>query len=138
MNYEYIMQYADGRGIVMLDFYGNPIEKTKQAYPYSYRPYVQYQAEPKILAWAKLSGKTWLFNTNTLYKTDYNKYNKLALEIFGNDGQYWEEREHTDIETFLKKWTGNEALTLIKVTEFSNPGNGYPYWHFEFMNTELV
>jgi hypothetical protein len=108
------------------DAYGNPVERTKQKYPYSYSPYVQWQHDdPKMIEQANGSAYS-----DRLYQWDSGKYNSSSQEVFGNEHQSWNNRSPKMIEQFLRVYWDDPSLILVKVIEHCNVSSGYPVWCF--------
>jgi hypothetical protein len=104
------------------DLDGNPVEKTRDKYPYSYDPYVTYQCNYK-------KGENHVVYSDRLWQWDYNKYDKCCMEVWGNRGQYFSNRSVKDIEKFLSLYFEKE-VSLTALMEGCNVSNGYPYWIF--------
>lgn len=100
---------------------GNPVKRTKQNYPYSYDDYVVWKGEYSEMDNAVYSDR--------LMQWDYERFNKCCQEVWGNSGQYFNNRMPTDIERFLSLYY-KENIQLTAVTEGCNVSNGYPYWAF--------
>lgn len=112
------------------DLEGNPIERTKDEYPYSYDAFVTYKSN---------YDKTNKYNTvysDRLYQWDYEKYNNYCMEIWGDRGQYFYNRTHGDIEKFLGLYFDKE-IVLNVIMEGCNVASGYPYWVFIFNYKEV-
>lgn len=71
--------------------------------------------------------------SDRLHQWDHKKHNELCMKHFGNQGQYWSEREPSKIESFLRDYMNNPKLVLCKIEEHTNVSNGYPYWYFEYL-----
>ena len=122
---------AWGMPIRMLtDLYGKPVERTPFSHPYSFDPYVIWKSEE--------------FNINKIYSAEYSdrmldwdihKFEKCTKEVFGNEGQFFNDRNPEDIEKFLIKYLGHD-LKLIAIEKCCNFCNGYPYWIFYYENLE--
>jgi hypothetical protein len=108
-----------------IDLNGNPVEKTKDRYPYSYDMYIM-MGQPNI---EPTTGSCY---SDRLMQWDFDKHDKCLEEVFGNKGQYWNNRKKEDIEKFLQLYFDKKDLKLIRVSEGCNVSNGYPYWFFEY------
>lgn len=51
---------------------------------------------------------------------------------FGNEGDYWYNRDPNRIEEFLKEYFNKPNLKLIFIMEYCNASDGYPVWRFDF------
>jgi hypothetical protein len=105
------------------DIDGNDVERTRDKYPYSYDAYVTY------MNGSKEDIKDSVYSDRIL-QWDYELTRKIMLEVFGTDGDYYNNRSPEDIEVFLRKRFDKPDLNLIAIMEGCNVGNGYPYWVF--------
>lgn len=115
----------DGFYVGDVDEFDKPVERTKQQYPYSYSGFVQWRG-------GKNEEADGTIYSDRLLQWDYKKHNDLCKKHFGNQRQYWTQREPKKIESFLRDWTKNDKLKLILVMEYCNASNGYPLWRFDF------
>jgi hypothetical protein len=53
------------------------------------------------------------------------------MEVWNNEGQYFNNRKPQDIEIFLSKYL-EKSITLTGIEEGCNVSNGYPYWIFYY------
>ena len=51
---------------------------------------------------------------------------------FGDEGQYWNHREPSKIESFLRDYTDNQSIILCRIEEHKNASNGYPLCKFDY------
>ena len=58
---------------------GNPVERTKDKYPYSYDPFVVWKTEEDV----KQNNTVY---SDRLKQWDYEKYSGLCQKHFGNQG----------------------------------------------------
>lgn len=110
----------------MVDHEGNPVEKTKFEYPYSYDPYV-IMGVPG----SKYEGADY---SDRLMQFDWDKFHDLSEKHFGDRGQLFHNREMNKIESFLQEYHDKPNLKLVMVSEGANVSNGYPYWIFFYNN----
>ena len=105
---------------------GVPVERNKIDYPYSYDPYVQWESD---------DNKEWDSSvySDRLMQWDFNKFNTCCQQVFGDEGQYFSNREPKKIEQFLSLYF-EYPIKLIIIQEGCNVSNGYPYWIFHFKN----
>ncbi|MFR2890678.1 MAG: hypothetical protein ACLTDM_21035 [Clostridium butyricum] len=105
------------------DIEGNEIERTKEEYPYSYSP---------ITIWIdnKVEANATIYS-DRLHRMDYKKYNRLCKEIWGDESQYFDDRQPKDIEKFLSMFF-NREIKLVRIREECNQSSGYPYWRFDY------
>ncbi len=108
-----------------VDEFNRPVTKTKLSHPYSYDGFVQWRGGENDEASSTIY-------SDRLLLWDREKYNKLSVKHFGNEGQYWDNRNPKIIEAFLQDWTDNEELKLILVMEYCNVSSGYPVWRFDY------
>jgi len=108
-----------------IDINGNPVERPKSKYPYTYSSFVTWRnGENEEI--------TESVYTDRLLQWDWDKHNRLCREHFGNEGQYWDNRDPKKIEAFLRDWTDNQELQLIVIMECCNQATGYPLWYFGY------
>lgn len=98
-------------------------EKTPYTHPYSYDPFVIFKADGA-------SNNT--IYTDRLRQWDYEKYSELSKKHFGNDGQFWRDRDPQKIESFLQDWLGDEKVKLILIEEHCNVSTGCPLWRLDY------
>lgn len=108
-----------------VDLKDNPVERTKEIFPYSYDPFVIWKKGYKESDNAVYSDR--------LHQWDWEKYNRCHKEVWGNEGQYFYENTPKEIEKFLRLYF-NEDIVLTAVMEGCNYSNGYPYWVFYYRN----
>lgn len=73
--------------------------------------------------------------SDRLYQWDSKKYNQLCQKHFGNEGQFWNNRQPQKIEEYLSDYLEKKVkLTQIRQTE--NASSGYPIWIFKFKETK--
>jgi hypothetical protein len=123
-----LMYYTiDGCGLINYlgtDINGNTIQKTLDRYPYSYDAYVTWKGDYN-------REKNEAVYSDRLFQWDSKKYNNCCKEVWGNESQYFYERNPKEIESFLSKYFEKEIkLTAIEVG--CNMSTGYPYWVFYF------
>jgi hypothetical protein len=106
--------------------------KTKQSHPYSYDPIVLYEGNP-----APENTEPGTIYTDRLLQWDYDKHNALCTKHFGNEGQWWDQREPADIEAFLRDWCNDADLILVKVVEYCNVSTGFPTWQLNYAKAVL-
>jgi hypothetical protein len=114
---------AFGQGV---DEYGNPVERTKQQYPYSYSPFVTWR-KPGL----KGRGEHGVYS-DRLLQWDFDKHDSLCQKHFGDKAQMWYSRAPAAIEAFLRDYFNKPELELQLVMEGCNVGNGYPVWVFYY------
>jgi hypothetical protein len=68
--------------------------------------------------------------SDRLLQYDWDKYNRIHRQHFGNESQGWRGIDPAKIEAFLKDYFAEQNLRLVCVMEGCNVGNGYPYWVF--------
>lgn len=71
--------------------------------------------------------------SDRLYGWDSEKYNKVCMKIWGNQGQcFYSDRQPEDVEKFIRIMFDNENITLVRILRYENVATGYPYWRFDF------
>jgi hypothetical protein len=129
-----VFAYRDNQGKMVIgpvDEHGQPVERTKQQYPYSYDGFVQWRDTNK----PKANGTIY---SDRLTQWDFPKYDLLCMKHFGNKSQYWDSREPEKIEAFLRDWCEDPELELTMVMEYCNVSNGYPCWRFDYFRKANV
>lgn len=114
---------------LFIGYDGRVLKTNPRNSPYGYDPYFTYQSPD--------------FNRETddvcysdrLMQWDMDKFNSICKGIWGNTGQYFDNRRPTDIETFLCDYFGREVI-LTAILKGCNYGNGYPYWVFAYRDKE--
>ena len=101
---------------------GEEVKRTPISHPYSYEPFVQW-----IDDYNKEKGHT--VYSDRMFQWDSEKYNKCCDEIFGNHGQYFDNRNPDKINQFLNKYFGKE-VKLTAILQYCNVSTGFPYWRF--------
>lgn len=125
MNYNNNRVYSSYKGYHYIDLDGRPVKRTKFDYPYSYDEYVQWKGDYSKTDHAVYSDR--------IMRWDYDKFNKCCREVWGNEGQRFDNRSPVDIEKFLSLYY-EEDIKLTAVMQGCNASNGYPYWIFFYAN----
>jgi hypothetical protein len=91
-----------------VDENGDPVEKTKKDYPYTY------------------SGR--------MSQWDYSKYEKCRKEAANTDkgelaGYYNNPRV---VEKLLQLYFEDQSIKLVMIMEYCNQSSGYPCWRFDY------
>lgn len=110
--------------LIYQDLYGNPVERTREQYPYSYDPYVQWRdgSNEEIEC---------CVYSDRLMQWDFDKFNSCCQKVFGDRGQLFNQRQPKQIEQFLSLYF-DTPIKLIVIQEGCNVSNGYPYWIFHY------
>ena len=103
--------------------YSCELPRTKYTHPYNYNPITQYDT-------GKKANNT--VYTDRLNQWDFEKSRKLREKHFGDIGDYWDTRSPEDIESFLRDYTNNNDLELIRVIEYCNQATGFPVWRLDY------
>ncbi|PLS15076.1 hypothetical protein CVD28_24895 [Bacillus sp. M6-12] len=111
-----------------MDLNGNPVKKTKEDYPYSYDSFVVWKEDYQ-------KDKSHVVYSDRLLQWDYNKFGDCCMEIWGNTGQYFYNRNPKEIETFLSKYL-NKEIKLTAIMEGCNVSSGFPIWTFFYEEIE--
>ena len=70
--------------------------------------------------------------SDRLFQWDSKKYNKLCKKHFGDESQYWSNREPQKIESFLRDYIGNKKIILCRIEQQENKSTGYPLWRIDY------
>lgn len=108
-----------------IDEHGNPVERTPHTHPYNYDSFVMWRGLPN-------KGADGSIYSDRLYQWDWEKDNKLCKKHFGDEAQYWDNRDPEAIEAFLRDWCEDEKLKLHYIMQCCNQSTGYPCWCFVF------
>jgi hypothetical protein len=119
MGFDFNFSFMSGE-----DLSGNPVEKSKYDYPYSYSSYVEWRN-------GENSEITDSVYSDRLFQWNPEKYNRLCQKHFGNQAQTFSGRKPEDIERFLSEYLGIN-LKLIVILQGCNQSSGYPFWSFHF------
>lgn len=111
-----------------IDENGHPVERTPHTHPYSYDMYVQWRGLPN-------KGVNGSIYSDRLLQWDWDKHNELCRKHFGNEGQYWSDRDPEKIQDFLRDWCQDPGLKLHYIMQGCNVSNGFPVWCFLFHST---
>lgn len=111
------------------EFLPQNIAKPQASYPYTYDPFLIFFNEE-----AKKEATDSIY-TDRLLQWDWEKHNKLCRKHFGNEGQYWSQRDPKKIEAFLCDWTG-KRIVLVANIQCVNVSNGYPLWRLDFYSVK--
>ena len=114
-----------------VDENGEPIERTPLTHPYNYESFVTWQK--KGTSKKDLNGAVY---SDRLYQWDAKKHNELCQKHFGNEGQYWNEREPEKIEAFLRDYWEKPETELLMIMQGCNQSSGYPLWIFFYRMSE--
>lgn len=107
-----------------VDEHNNPIERTPLTHPYTYDGFI-------IWCGGENNEANMTIYSDRLLRWDYDKHNRLCEKHFGNQGQYWSERDPEKIEAFIRDWCEDPELELIFVMQYCNQSTGYPIWRFD-------
>lgn len=124
------MMFYGGKILSMYcDENGNPVERTPQTHPYSYDGFVNWKTDEKANS---------CIYTDRLLMWDFDKHDRLCQKHFGNEGQYWNDREPKLIEAFLQDWCDNPDIKLVMVMQHCNLSNGYPVWSLHYIQENQI
>ncbi len=82
-------KFIQPRGYV--DEHGKPIRRTPHSHRYSYDGFVVCYRD------GKATGTAY---SDRILHWDYEKHNRLCKKHFGDDGQYWRDRQPEKVEAF--------------------------------------
>lgn len=104
---------------------GKAVARSVGEYPYSYEPFLTNRLLPQSQANSSVY-------SDRLYQWDSEKFNKLCLKHFGDQGQCFYDREVTKIEAFLREYNNKPELQLVSIEQGCHVSNGYPFWVFHY------
>jgi hypothetical protein len=110
--------------------------RSKQEYGYSYDEFLQWELKPGAFKGYGNDKEISGAYSDRLFQWDSKKYNEYCRYVFNNEGQYWNNRNHKDIEKFLRLYFEDNTLILQWIIEGCNPSNGYPYWVFGYKRNQ--
>jgi len=110
------------------DINGNPVCRTREAYPYSYDPYVIWKGEYN----KNTDGATY---SDRLWQQNPEKFKKYCKQVWEDEGQIFSYRDSKGIEKFLSLYFERE-VKLTAIMEGYNVSNGYPYWVFFYRDKD--
>ena len=84
---------------------------SKSSHPYSYDPFVVWETE------GKANSSVY---SDRLCQWDMKKHNQLCLKHFGDEAQYWANRNPKLIEAFLQDWNDDKNIKLVRIIEYCN------------------
>lgn len=118
-----------------VDENGKPALRNKMQYPYTYDPFILYRFGENSEANGTAYSDHLLGNkarNKEEAEEKYKKHNDLCQKHFGDQGQYWDQRDPEKIEAFLRDYFESPDLKLIFVVEYCNWSTGYPVWRFDY------
>jgi hypothetical protein len=65
--------------------------------------------------------------TDRLWQWDHEKHDALCLKHFGNEGQYWNDRDPGKVSAFLSDYLG-KPVALAAVWQYNHASSGFPIW----------
>lgn len=108
-----------------VDEHDKPVQRTKHSHPYSYDGFMLWRG-------GKNEEANGTIYSDRLLQWDHDRHNDLCKKHFGDEGQYWNDRDPKKIEAFLRDWCDNQELKLIFIMEYCNAASGYPCWRFDY------
>jgi len=112
-------------GFGAIDEHGDPVARTKATHPYNYDGYVLHRFG------ANKEANDTIYS-DRLMQWDFDKHDRLLMQVFGDKRQAWTQRDPKKIEEFLRLWCEDPELKLILVMEYCNQSSGYPCWRFDY------
>ena len=105
----------------------NPVERTRQQYPYNFDDYLSYENTEQPLANNSLY-------TDRMHEHEPEKYDALMQKYFNTTSHHWEGRSPEKIEAFLREYCDLPTLQLVRVWTCCNQASGAEHWQFEFLD----
>ncbi len=112
-----------------IDENGRPVERTPHTHPYNYDSFLMWRGLPN-------KGANSSIYSDRLLQWDWDKHNELCRKHFGDEGQYWNDRDPEKIEAFLQDWCDDPRLKLHYIMQCCNQSSGYPLWCFVFYSNK--
>ena len=109
-----------------IDEFGNPVERTKREYPYSYSGFVQERCHPNEKA------NNTIYTDRLMSQIGYEKYKELQRKFFNSTNGNFSFYSASDIEKFLREALNKKDLIVVLVMEYCNLSNGYPLWRIDY------
>jgi hypothetical protein len=106
---------------------GQPVERTRTEYPYSFDDYVSYTNVEQTLA----NDSAY---TDRMRRWDDRKYEALLRKHFNSDVDYWNGRPAQKVEAFLRDYFDLPNLQLVRIWACCNQANGFEEWQFEWLD----
>ena len=110
---------------------GKPITRTMESNPYNYDDFILWDIRGLDHENQEPHKNTISDYSDRLWQRNYNKYNRLCMKHFGDEGQTnWDRRCPKMIEEFLKEWYDDD-VKLVRIWQGCHQANGFPIWAFE-------
>jgi hypothetical protein len=132
--YPYVID--DSRDQDLLTRHNPPL--SKEEYPYGYDPFTIWG---EARAHKECNGSVY---TDTLFRDDCDKYERLALKHYGHGGFEGDTVFSSYackgplIEAFLRDWFDDPELKLLRVIEYCNKSNGFHTWRLDFVQKKVA
>lgn len=128
--YSAFPEYVDLLFPAYADLDGNPVKKTPWSSPYNYDSFAQWKSPDY-----KKEGSLCEYS-DRLMRRNWDKFNKCCKEVWGNMGQYFDNRTPEEINKFLDMYL-EHPVKLTAVVQCCNQSSGFPYWCFIFENVTV-
>ena len=109
--------------IMVINIRGEQVRRSKYQYAYSYDPFVVWKGDFENTDSRVYSDRLWQW--------DSEKFNTCCIEVWGNKGQYFDNRSCSEIERFLSLYF-NKEVELTGIEEGCNVSSGFPFWVFYY------
>lgn len=106
---------------------GEPVERTRAEYPYTFDDYLSYQSAQQTAA----NDSAY---TDRMRQWDHVKYHSLLRKHFGSEIDHWDGRQPVKIEAFVRDYFDKPNLTLVRIWTCCNQANGFEAWQFEWFD----
>lgn len=70
--------------------------------------------------------------SDRLLQWDWDKHNELCMKHFGDESQWWDNRNVEKIQDFLRDYLDDDSIILCEILKDKNRSNGYPIWLFQY------
>lgn len=107
---------------------GEPVQRTRKDYPYSYDHYCVYKS-------INFSQTTDTVYSDRMWEWSPEKFDACHVRAFDEGGQFFDNRKPELAEKFLQYYYGID-LELTGIEAGCNFANGNPYWVFYFKRNE--
>lgn len=118
-----------------VDQYGNPVNRNRHEWPYSYDAYVTYQKSGYTYESGTQQGLHIEYH-DRMMQWNWEKFHQSMMTVCGKRQQTFKNLSTNQIKEFLELYNDVKEVDLLIVMEGCNVSNGYPYWIFFYTIVE--